>query len=68
MNKDWAEHTAADGRKYYHNKVTKATTWEKPNELKTADEVHMFITLTYTLISYSQQIPPPPSHSSNTFP
>eukprot|EP00026_Physarum_polycephalum_P003013 Phypoly_transcript_03022.p1 GENE.Phypoly_transcript_03022~~Phypoly_transcript_03022.p1 ORF type:complete len:847 (+),score=257.26 Phypoly_transcript_03022:49-2589(+) len=37
--KDWAEHTAPDGRKYYHNKVTKVTTWEKPNELKNADEL-----------------------------
>ncbi|KAJ2780711.1 U1 snRNP protein [Coemansia javaensis] len=34
----WAEHTAAGGRTYYYNKVTRATTWEKPDELKTPQE------------------------------
>lgn len=27
---DWREHTAADGRKYWHNIVTKESTWERP--------------------------------------
>ncbi|KAL5962322.1 hypothetical protein TSMEX_009935 [Taenia solium] len=34
----WSEHTSHDGRKYYYNNLTKVTTWEKPDELKTASE------------------------------
>nr|VZI12378.1 unnamed protein product [Spirometra erinaceieuropaei] len=34
----WVEHTSHDGRKYYYNTITKVTTWEKPDELKTAAE------------------------------
>ncbi|VDN14303.1 unnamed protein product [Dibothriocephalus latus] len=34
----WVEHTSHDGRKYYYNTVTKVTTWEKPDELKTTAE------------------------------
>ncbi|KAJ8773273.1 hypothetical protein K2173_028450 [Erythroxylum novogranatense] len=30
---DWQEHTAADGRRYYYNKKTKQSSWEKPFEL-----------------------------------
>ena len=29
---DWSEHTAADGRKYYYNRRTRESRWEKPNE------------------------------------
>ncbi len=29
----WTEHTAPDGRKYYYNSGTKASTYEKPAEL-----------------------------------
>ncbi|KAM7280753.1 hypothetical protein ACFE04_007887 [Oxalis oulophora] len=32
---DWQEHTAADGRRYYYNKRTKQSSWEKPLELMT---------------------------------
>uniref|UniRef100_A0A1J3DVY8 Pre-mRNA-processing protein 40A n=1 Tax=Noccaea caerulescens TaxID=107243 RepID=A0A1J3DVY8_NOCCA len=32
---DWQEHTSADGRKYYYNKQTKQSSWEKPLELMT---------------------------------
>jgi pre-mRNA-processing factor 40 len=32
---DWQEHTSADGRKYYYNKRTKQSNWEKPLELMT---------------------------------
>ncbi|CAN8288688.1 unnamed protein product [Cochlearia groenlandica] len=32
---DWQEHTASDGRKYYHNKQNKQSSWEKPLELMT---------------------------------
>eukprot|EP01113_Clastostelium_recurvatum_P018950 TRINITY_DN2232_c0_g1_i8.p1 TRINITY_DN2232_c0_g1~~TRINITY_DN2232_c0_g1_i8.p1 ORF type:complete len:746 (-),score=239.67 TRINITY_DN2232_c0_g1_i8:78-2294(-) len=36
---DWSEATSDDGRKYYFNKLTRVTTWEKPNELKTPEEL-----------------------------
>ncbi|GAB4853406.1 hypothetical protein Ancab_017584 [Ancistrocladus abbreviatus] len=32
---DWLEHTSADGRRYYYNKKTRRSTWEKPVELMT---------------------------------
>ncbi|KAL5706672.1 hypothetical protein ACHQM5_024810 [Ranunculus cassubicifolius] len=32
---DWQEHTSADGRRYYYNKNTKQSSWEKPLELMT---------------------------------
>nr|XP_043636190.1 pre-mRNA-processing protein 40A isoform X3 [Erigeron canadensis] len=32
---DWQEFTAADGRRYYYNKKTKQSSWEKPLELMT---------------------------------
>ncbi|KAL2642815.1 hypothetical protein R1flu_010402 [Riccia fluitans] len=35
---DWQEHTAPDGRRYYHNKRTKSSSWEKPVELMTPTE------------------------------
>ncbi|KAK4341997.1 hypothetical protein RND71_037813 [Anisodus tanguticus] len=31
----WQEYEAADGRRYYYNKVTKQSSWEKPLELMT---------------------------------
>ncbi|KAF9581722.1 hypothetical protein BGW38_001160 [Lunasporangiospora selenospora] len=35
----WVEYSHQDGRKYYHNSVTKETVWQKPNELKTSTEL-----------------------------
>ncbi|XP_068669590.1 pre-mRNA-processing protein 40A-like [Aristolochia californica] len=35
---DWQEHTAADGRRYYYNKKTRQSSWEKPLELMTPIE------------------------------
>ncbi|XP_027332843.1 pre-mRNA-processing protein 40A isoform X2 [Abrus precatorius] len=35
---DWQEHTSADGRRYYYNKVTQQSTWSIPEELKLARE------------------------------
>ncbi|XP_057776534.1 pre-mRNA-processing protein 40A isoform X2 [Salvia miltiorrhiza] len=32
---DWQEYDAADGRRYYYNKTTKQSSWEKPLELMT---------------------------------
>ncbi|KAL8492170.1 hypothetical protein ACS0TY_023705 [Phlomoides rotata] len=32
---DWQEYEAADGRRYYYNKITKHSSWEKPSELLT---------------------------------
>ncbi|XP_048336342.2 pre-mRNA-processing protein 40A isoform X2 [Ziziphus jujuba] len=35
---DWREHTSADGRRYYYNRKTKLSSWDKPLELMTATE------------------------------
>ncbi|KAL2529485.1 Pre-mRNA-proCES [Forsythia ovata] len=32
---DWQEYEAADGRRYFYNKITKQSSWEKPRELMT---------------------------------
>lgn len=34
----WIEHTARNGKKYYYNRLTRLSTWEKPLELMTAIE------------------------------
>ncbi|XP_050943435.1 pre-mRNA-processing protein 40A isoform X1 [Cucumis melo] len=36
---EWREHTSPDGRRYYYNKKTKISSWEKPFELMTAIEL-----------------------------
>jgi len=36
---NWTEHKAPDGRTYYYNAVTKQSSWEKPDELKSPAEV-----------------------------
>ncbi|KAB1203954.1 Pre-mRNA-processing protein 40A [Morella rubra] len=35
---DWQEHASADGKRYYYNKRTKQSVWEKPAELMTPVE------------------------------
>ncbi|TXG64060.1 hypothetical protein EZV62_011054 [Acer yangbiense] len=35
---DWIEHTSADGRRYYFNRRTRLSTWDKPLELMTPVE------------------------------
>ncbi|XP_053564011.1 pre-mRNA-processing factor 40 homolog B isoform X1 [Bombina bombina] len=35
----WTEHKAPDGRTYFYNPVTKQSTWEKPDELKSNAEL-----------------------------
>lgn len=35
---DWSEHKAPDGRNYYYNNVTKQSSWDKPDDLKTPIE------------------------------
>lgn len=35
---DWQEYEAGEGRRYYYNKVTKLSSWEKPLELMTPIE------------------------------
>merc|ERR1719171_3171523 len=34
----WTEHQHSDGRRYYYNRVTKASSWDKPDALKTSEE------------------------------
>ncbi|KAG9284653.1 hypothetical protein G9A89_004695 [Geosiphon pyriformis] len=34
----WTEHSSPDGRKYYYNTITKLSSWDKPDELKTSEE------------------------------
>jgi hypothetical protein len=36
---NWTEYKTAEGKRYYHNRVTGASTWEKPNEMRTLAEV-----------------------------
>ena len=33
---DWTEHPGPNGRSYFFNRVTKVSTWTKPDELMTA--------------------------------
>jgi len=35
---EWTEHTHSDGRRYYYNRVTKQSSWDKPECLKSAEE------------------------------
>ncbi|XP_047338831.1 pre-mRNA-processing protein 40A-like isoform X2 [Impatiens glandulifera] len=37
LQTDWIEHTR-NGKRYYYNKMTRLSTWEKPHELMTAIE------------------------------
>ena len=41
----WGEHKAPDGRIYFYNSVTKESSWEKPDDLKSPQEVKAFITI-----------------------
>merc|ERR1719277_1733543 len=34
----WTEHTHSDGRRYYYNRITKQSSWDKPECLKTDSE------------------------------
>lgn len=34
----WTKHETAEGRVYYYNKITKESSWNKPDELKTPQE------------------------------
>jgi len=38
-NTVWSEHVNAEGKKYYYNRLTKKSVWEKPEELKSKEEV-----------------------------
>lgn len=37
----WTEHKAPDGRIYYYNGITKQSSWQKPDQLKTPAEVSL---------------------------
>mmetsp|Transcript_26599 Transcript_26599/g.58401 ORF Transcript_26599/g.58401 Transcript_26599/m.58401 type:complete len:586 (+) Transcript_26599:43-1800(+) len=34
----WTEHTHRDGRRYYYNRITEASSWDKPDCLKSQEE------------------------------
>eukprot|EP00928_Gymnodinium_smaydae_P087812 TRINITY_DN72008_c0_g1_i1.p1 TRINITY_DN72008_c0_g1~~TRINITY_DN72008_c0_g1_i1.p1 ORF type:complete len:580 (-),score=182.43 TRINITY_DN72008_c0_g1_i1:174-1913(-) len=34
----WTEHQHSDGRRYYYNRVTKQSSWDKPDALKSQEE------------------------------
>lgn len=36
---EWTEHKAPDGRTYYYNTITKQSSWQKPDTLKSASEL-----------------------------
>ncbi|KAF8377672.1 hypothetical protein HHK36_031056 [Tetracentron sinense] len=38
QSSDWQEHTSADGKRYFYNKKTRQSSWEKPSELMTPIE------------------------------
>eukprot|EP00252_Welwitschia_mirabilis_P018797 TRINITY_DN4200_c0_g1_i1.p1 TRINITY_DN4200_c0_g1~~TRINITY_DN4200_c0_g1_i1.p1 ORF type:complete len:676 (-),score=162.75 TRINITY_DN4200_c0_g1_i1:328-2355(-) len=42
---DWTEHTAPDGVKYYYNKVTGVSQWDKPAELLAIEQKQMLAAL-----------------------
>lgn len=37
--KVWTEHKAPDGRTYYYNHISKQSSWEKPDDLKSKAEL-----------------------------
>ncbi|KAK6945962.1 FF domain [Dillenia turbinata] len=41
VRSDWIEHNSSDGRRYYYNRRTKLSSWEKPYDLMTPIEVKM---------------------------
>lgn len=38
-NSVWSEHVNAEGKKYYYNRLTKKSVWDKPEELKSKEEL-----------------------------
>ena len=38
---NWSEHRSVDGRPYYYNKTTKLSTWQKPDALRTPEELSL---------------------------
>ncbi|XP_031341776.1 pre-mRNA-processing factor 40 homolog A-like isoform X2 [Photinus pyralis] len=39
QGQEWTEHKAPDGRTYYYNALTKQSSWQKPDTLKSATEL-----------------------------
>ena len=50
---NWTEHKAPDGRTYFYNHVTKQSSWEKPDELKSQSEVNCFFLNPLFFFSFS---------------
>lgn len=42
VDSEWTEHNHTDGRVYYYNKVTKQSSWTKPDSLKTPHEKNVW--------------------------
>lgn len=42
-NSVWSEHVNAEGKKYYYNRLTKKSVWDKPEELKSKEEVRIWV-------------------------
>lgn len=35
----WSEHVTPEGRKFYFNSITRTSQWEKPDDLKSPEEL-----------------------------
>ncbi|KAK9754065.1 FF domain [Popillia japonica] len=45
QTEQWSEHKAPDGRTYYYNSVTKQSSWQKPDALKSPAEVNLLLSV-----------------------
>lgn len=63
-NSVWSEHVNAEGKKYYYNRLTKKSVWDKPEELKSKEEVrnsaiYNILVIVHVIIFYkSIRVPP----------
>ena len=50
-NDEWKEYLTPEGKKYWYNTRTKVSSWNKPEQLKTEEEVSLCLFL-ISLIDY----------------